>query len=205
MDFLDLSISIDSQKKLQTDIYRVLAKIAVYIHWKSGHHNSTKRSVIKSTCIRFRRICSSDVKYEKACADLKKTLVGRGYPAQLITEIIKEVRSLDRLDLLKRKDNSDNNNNWTPRVSIIYAPQTVNKLRTIIKNHWNQISNLFTGHVTFALMNGTSIGEVLMKGHSVSKKLSYSPATSTTVPFNINSFHSPKERTCHKRDVKLAM
>ena len=86
--------------------------------------------------------------------------------------------------------------------TIIYAPQTVNELRTIIKNHWNQLSNLFTGHVTFAFMNGTSIGEVLMKGHSIFKKLPYSPITSTIVPFDINSFHSPKERTCHKRACK---
>lgn len=137
VDFLDMTISLDHNKILQTDIFRAPAKIAVYVHWKSGHPISTNKSIIKSACIIFRRVCSSVEKYNKACAELCKTLMNRDYPHIIINTIINEVRCMDRDQLLERRVREDSDTSQPPRAAILYIPEVSNQLRNIMNNHWD--------------------------------------------------------------------
>ena len=203
VDFLDITISLDRCKVLQTDIFRAPAKIAVYVHWKSGHQISTKKSIIKSTCIRFRRICSSVEKYNKACAELCKTLMNRDYPYNIINTIINEVRDLDRDQLLERKVHDDSCTSQPPRATILYVPEVSNQLRNIINKHWDQIKDLFDS-LSYVYVNGISIGDILLKGQTLDQKFPYCRNTDNAelVSFNINNFVAPAAQVCTKRSCK---
>ena len=84
VDFLDVTIGINKNKILSTKVFRHPAKIPVYTHMNSCQSPHTKKSIIKSSCIRFRRICSSLNTYDTATKDLKCKLIAGGIHHKLL-------------------------------------------------------------------------------------------------------------------------
>ena len=132
----------------------------------------TKKSIIKSSCIRFRRICSSLNTYDTATKDLKCKLIARGHTSQAIDSCVKEVRTNDRYELLicKSSNSSSDTVKPQPRLCLTYIPGVTNRIVVIVKKHWSQMSDLFSFPLSCSFKNcNTKIGDVL------SKKVYYPP------------------------------
>lgn len=160
VEFLDLTISKDSKHEISTTVYRHPAKIPVYTHAKSCQSDGVKRAIIRSTCIRFRRICSSNTGYDKESKKLKFQLIDRGYSSNVVGKIIKDVREMKRSDLLVRKDKTDISDN-IPRLTINYIPEASMTVTRILKRNWNVIADLFKFSVKVGYRNNITIEDVL--------------------------------------------
>ena len=65
-----------------------------YVHRKSGHLESLKRSTPFAQALRFRRIC-----YDKLC----RKLIERGYKQQEIKEAMERTKTLDIQNILEKR------------------------------------------------------------------------------------------------------
>ena len=194
VDFLDVTIGLNKNKIVTTKVYRHPAKIPVYTHMKSCQSLNTKKSIIKSSCIRFRRICSSLNSYDTATKDLKFKLASRGHTPQVIDSFVKDIRNNDRSELLKHKPAvSDNSNNTVkplqPRLCLTYIPGITDKIVSIVKKHWNQISDLLSFPLSCSFKNSnTKISDILSKKVHYPAKLNYKFVEDTQVDsFDINT------------------
>ena len=133
VNFLDITITLEKDKTLSTNVYRHPAKVPVYTHNQSCQSDNVKKSIIKSSCLRFRRICSSLNNYDKACKELQNNLVHRGHQLQQIQHTIKEVRNIERETLLARKPKDISPSNYVPRLSLTYIPGTIRIISDIMK------------------------------------------------------------------------
>ena len=71
---------------LDTTVFKVDKKVYVkpterqsYLHSKSEHPNSTKKSIAHSQALRFNKICYSRSDLRNSCKRLLNTLTKRGY------------------------------------------------------------------------------------------------------------------------------
>ena len=136
MEFLDTKVYKSSNGKLQTTLYTKPTDRQSYLHNKSYHPSSCKRSIAYSQALRIKRICSEAPEFEQHTKKLSAKLVQRGYDQKLVDEQIDKARQTDRLDLLKPKDP-------TPPAKNILAV-TYNKglpnLKKAIDDNWNILS-----------------------------------------------------------------
>ena len=128
---------------------------------------------MKSSCLRFRRICSSINDYDKSTAELKAKLVYRGHNNKVIDKVIKEVKRSDREVLLKPRDKVNNPKTYIPRLCLTYIPGVTEKIRKIVKSHWSKINDLFDFQLGFSYKNYVKIGEVLSKRQTYPIHLNY--------------------------------
>ena len=136
VEFLDTKVYKSSNGKLQTTLYTKPTDRQSYLHNKSYHPSSCKRSIAYSQALRIKRICSEAPEFEQHTKKLSAKLVQRGYDQKLVDEQIDKARQTDRLDLLKPKDP-------TPPAKNILAV-TYNKglpnLKKAIDDNWNILS-----------------------------------------------------------------
>ena len=78
IEFLDTLVYI-SNNRLQTTLYKKPTDCQNYLHAKSAHPFSLKKSVPYSEALRSKRICSTFEEYRKHSQDLIKRFVEKGY------------------------------------------------------------------------------------------------------------------------------
>jgi hypothetical protein len=117
--FLDLSIYIDANNRLQTAPYWKPTASGAYLHPASNHPKHTIHSVPYAQLLRLRRNSSTAVEFVKAANRLKKELRNMTYDKKLINSSYKKV--LKWADRKKNRDISyqhklfvshNNNVNW---------------------------------------------------------------------------------------------
>ena len=79
VDFLDITVYIDKNNRLQTKLYKKPTDRQNYLHRKSEHPESLKKSIPHSQALRIKRICSNDEELKNSCKALKNE---RGYDEQ---------------------------------------------------------------------------------------------------------------------------
>ena len=89
--------------KLETKLYRKESDRLAYLHRKSEHSESLKRSIPFSQALRLRRICSTNNEFQDSCDKLRNKLIEIGYKQQEINEGIERTKTLDRKKLLEEK------------------------------------------------------------------------------------------------------
>ena len=127
---------IDSNNRLQTALYKKPTACQNYLHAKSAHPFSLKKSIPYSQALRIKRICSAFEEYRKHFQDLIKRFVEKGYNEFTVRKQIERVDNLDiSLDLKhckpKRKD--------TIPFSLTYNPVLPNIIE-IINKQWHILS-----------------------------------------------------------------
>ena len=79
VNFLDVSVSVDLNGSIATDLYVKPTDTHQYLLATSCHPNHTKRSIPYSQALRILRICSSLETAKLRCSELTDSLVKRGY------------------------------------------------------------------------------------------------------------------------------
>ena len=133
IEFLDTLVYIDSSKRLQTTLYKKPTDCQNYLHAKSAHPFSLKRSIQYSQALRIKRICSTFEEYRKHSQGLMKRFVEKGYNELTVRKKIERVDHLDRSLFLKycKPKHKD-----TTPFSLRYNPVLPN-IKEIINKHWH--------------------------------------------------------------------
>lgn len=105
INFLDTTVYIDSDRKLQTRLYNKPTDSHMYLHYNSCHPAHQKKSIAYSQAIRIRMICSEDPEYRKSSQLLIKHLTLRGHPHRQVRDSIIRAGQVDRDSLLTTRTN----------------------------------------------------------------------------------------------------
>ena len=102
IEFMETLVYIDSKTtlykfyRLQTTLYKKPTDFQNYLHEKSAHPFSLKKSILYSQALRIKRICSTFEEYTKHSQDLIKRSVEKGYNESTVRKQIERVDHLDR-------------------------------------------------------------------------------------------------------------
>ena len=136
IEFLDARIYKSINGKLQTTLYTKPTDRQSYLHNKSYHPSSCKRSIAYSQALRIRRICSEDAEFKKHTDQLTEKLVQRGYDKTTIYQQIMKAEKKQRKDLLSTNEKTSKNNTI---LAVTYNKNLPN-LRKAIDDNWNILS-----------------------------------------------------------------
>ena len=101
IEFLDTLVYIDSKNRLQTTLYKKPTDCQNYLHAKSAHPFSLKKSIPYSQALRIKRICSTFEEYRKHSQNLIKRFVEQSYNESSVRKRNERVDHLDRSLLSK--------------------------------------------------------------------------------------------------------
>ena len=79
VDFLDTTVYIDENSKLQTKLYRKLTDRRNYLDRKSEHPTNPKINIPYSQSLRIKRICLTIEEFNESCDALEEKFIQRGY------------------------------------------------------------------------------------------------------------------------------
>ena len=134
IDFLDTTVKL-TNKKLSTTLFTKPTDRRAYLHSKSYHPNSTKRSIAYSQAARLRRICTSIDDFWSHATTLKKDLVNRGYKEETISQEINRAATQERNALLTYKEKTTSS-----RIPLIVTyNKTSPDLKNIIDSTWDHL------------------------------------------------------------------
>ena len=120
-------------KKLRTKMHVKTTDRQSYLHSKSEHPNSTKRSIVYSQALRLNKICYNRSELHNNCKRLLNTLTTRGYNKTDTTTQIKRAISIPRNELLNKIKTSN-----TERLPLtVTYNRTLPDLKTIIDKNWH--------------------------------------------------------------------
>ena len=88
VSFLDTTVYIEKNNKLQTKLYEKPTDRKNYLHRASEHPENLKKNVPFSQVLRVGRICSEKADFDQACAELKERFTEHGCYADEIEEQI---------------------------------------------------------------------------------------------------------------------
>ena len=133
IEFLDTLVYIDSKNRLQTTLSKKPTDCQNYLHMKSAHLFSLKKSIPYSQALRIKCICSTFKKYRKHSQDLIKRFVEKGYNESTVGKQIERVDHLERSLLLK---------NCKPKCKdsipfLITYNSVLPNIKEIISKHWH--------------------------------------------------------------------
>ena len=133
INFSDTVVYKTQSGKLETKLYRKESDRQAYLHRKSEHPESLKRSIPFSQALRLRRICSTNNEFQDSCDKLRNKLIERGYKQQEINEGIERTKTLDRKKLLEEKAKKQSN-----RIPLVLTyNRTLPNVKRAISNNWN--------------------------------------------------------------------
>ena len=102
--FLDVTVSINEQHQLQTDLYTKPTDSHNYLNYKSAHPRHCRDGIPYSQFLRLKRICSTQETFTHQCREMSKNFIRADYPPKVIREAFAKVYHLDRAQ--------SNQSNW---------------------------------------------------------------------------------------------
>ena len=145
---------------MQITFYKKPTDSQNYLHAKSAHPLSLKKSISYSQALRIKHVSSTFDKYKKDSNEFDKRLVEKGYKEKkIIRNQIEKVDNLEKSTLLN-KTNAVRKN--VIPFSVTYSPILPN-IREIINKHWhilninNTFGNVFKATPVIAFRKNTSL------------------------------------------------
>lgn len=137
INFLDLTISIDVNGKLDSSLYRKPSAGNTILHANSSHPDALLRSIPYSQYLQLKRNCSKDLDFQIAAKDLYERLLAQGYSHACLKRAYNRVNAQRRDSLIfsskppKKVD--------TIRIITRYSNQH-NEIRKILNRFWPLLS-----------------------------------------------------------------
>ena len=138
VSFLDTTIYINSNNKLESDLYIKPTDRTLLLHQNSFHPQTCKNSIIYSQALRNRRIITDNTILQQRLDNLLIALIHRGYKHDNITSFNK-VLQYTQNELLNKTENTNKTNN-KPIFTTQYNSNT-KYITQILRKHWNIIEN----------------------------------------------------------------
>ena len=103
INFLDTTVYIGNNNKIETSVYRKPTDSQTYLHPMSAHPPHTFKSIVYSQALRYRRICSEATTFRKQSNELKKAFLTLGYHNTIVSKEIKKAEAIPRKKLIEPK------------------------------------------------------------------------------------------------------
>ena len=103
INFLDTTVKITSNNELVTTLHKKETDRNTFLHRKSYHPPSIKKSIPYSHALRISRICSDDNDYHKQLEELKDRFIQRGYREKEIIDQLNKATQHNRNIIKQRK------------------------------------------------------------------------------------------------------
>ena len=139
VNFLDTTIYINSNNKLESDLYIKPTDRTLLLHNNSFHPQSCKNSIIYSQALRYRRIISDNSKLHERLNHLLVALIHRGYKYDTIVTAFNKALEYNTQDELLSMQTTHKTNN-RPIFPITYNNNT-KYIAHILRKHWILIQN----------------------------------------------------------------
>ena len=94
--FLDVLVTRDTEKGLQTSVYRKKTFTGTYLHWNSLAPRDYKIGLINCLLDRAHRICSTEESLKNEIKKLKQILSKNEYPPKIVSNTIKKFQELKK-------------------------------------------------------------------------------------------------------------
>ena len=101
--FLDVTVILNPNDSISTDLYTKPTDIHNYLYYRSAHPKHCRAGLPFSQFLRIKRICSDNNTFVDRCRDMSRHFIRANYPANIIKEAFNRVYPLDRLELLRPK------------------------------------------------------------------------------------------------------
>ena len=194
INFLDTTVfKVDN--KLRTKVYVKPTDRQSYLHSKSEHPNSTKKSIAYSQALRFNKICYNRSDLHNNCKRLLNTLTKRGYNKKDTTTQINRAISIPRNELLNKIKTSN-----TERLPLtVTYNRTLPDLKTIIDKNWHilqiepKLKEIFTEPPILAFKRDKNLKDIIGDDKVFDNKKI----------LNIKKFNKGKCQPCFKRSINL--
>jgi len=95
------------QIRLECGIYRKKAAADMYILPSSAHSKKLKQGILKGEFLRFITLCSTEKEYDKACERYSKALQTRGYSANDVDKVRRNVKWESKRDILTKREEKE--------------------------------------------------------------------------------------------------
>jgi hypothetical protein len=108
------------QIRLECGIYRKKAAADMYILPSSAHSKKLKQGILKGEFLRFITLCSTEKEYDKACERYSKALQTRGYSANDVDKVRRNVKWENKRDILtKREEKKKKGKGKSPGITVV--------------------------------------------------------------------------------------
>lgn len=140
LNFLDLQISLDKNKKLHTSIYRKPTDRNTILRADSYHPKTTISNIPYGQFQRLRRICDSTTDFETKATDMHHRFQTRGYDKNNLDQTLARAKTLKRKDLLTKRKRPQNQQPFKTFFSMRYGHLSYHIKKIILKN-WNILTS----------------------------------------------------------------
>ena len=100
VNFLDVTVSLDEQHSIQTDLYTKPTDSHNYLNYNSAHPRHCRDGIPYSQFLRLKRICSNEKTFVHQGREMSKNIIRADYPPQVIRDAFDRVYHSDRMLLL---------------------------------------------------------------------------------------------------------
>jgi hypothetical protein len=133
--YLDMTIKLKNGKVV-TDFYRKPTDKIQYLLPSSCHPSHTFKSIPYSLAIRLVRICSTKQILQQRLGELKTMLLSRKYNKNVVNAAIEKAWSLDRNQMLKKREKKQNDR---VVLALTFNPK-LPSVSKIINKHWKTMT-----------------------------------------------------------------
>ena len=194
INFLDTTV-IKLDNKLRTKLYVKPTDRQSYLHNKSEHPNSTKKSIAYSQALGFNKICYNGSNLHNNCKRLLDTLTKRDYNKTDTATQIKRAITIPRNELLNKVKTS---NTERLQLTVTYN-RTPPHLKTIIDKNWHilqfepKLTESFAEPLILAFKRNKNLRDII-GGNKVfdNKKI-----------LNVKKFNKGKCQPCFTKSINL--
>ena len=192
--FLDTKV-FKVNNKLRTKLYVKPTDRQSYLHSKSEHPNSTRKSIAYSQALRFNKICYNRSDLHNNCTRLLNTLTKRGYNKTDTTTQINRAITIPRNELLNKIKTSN-----TERLPLtVTYNRTLPDLKTIIDKNWHilqiepKLKDIFAKPPILAFKRNKNLRDIIGGNKLFDNKKN----------LNVKKFNKGKCQPCFTRSINL--
>ena len=130
--FLDMTVKIDDNGFIQTDLYKKSTSRVQYLLPSSCHPGHITKNIPYSLAYILLRICSDAEMFQKRLEELRRDLLSRNYKPRIVDDAFKRVSQIERNEALKRVSKTKSEDTM---LVTTYHPQ-LPPVSKIVKKHW---------------------------------------------------------------------
>lgn len=139
INFLDLTISKGLDGRLHTTVFRKITDRNTMLRADSFHPVWLKNNIPFGQFQRLRRICDSDLEYEKQAKIMSHRFTQRGYQTDVVQSANEKALSTQRTDLFKKKKRKSSSQDQVYFVTKYSS--FANPIKRIILSNWNLLKS----------------------------------------------------------------
>jgi hypothetical protein len=160
--FLDVTLKLDEDRKLQTSVHIKPTNKLLYLHNTSCHPKHTKKGIIYSQAVRGKRICTTKEDLDIYLNKIAVAFINQGYDEKLVQ------KEIGRLKYHKEKTKPKTVASFsTPPLVVPFHPALTGSLHPLLDNAHsilassNETKDIFTEKANLSYRRAANLGNIV--------------------------------------------